>query len=181
MDFETDDHSAHQIYGVALVGTLVVPTLSDLRGERAFHIAVPSLFGALCFALVVAIDNLTVKYVFLCFGVGTIYATAPIILVYTSNLLSSPADKRAVAGAFVIAAGNSASIAGSFMWPLSDAPRYVPGFSATTAFLVVLCLTAVAVHFLNKRYPPYAPARPTQQDRTYNEDTEAKAQVDHVE
>ena len=49
--------------------------------------------------------------------------------------------------------GNSASIYGSFLWPASTGPRYVQGFATTTAFVLLLAITAQVNKFLIRRYP----------------------------
>jgi hypothetical protein len=96
------------IYCVAVVFILVIPFSSDLRNERGYHLAGSMGFGAVCFAVLIATQNRTVQYIFLCFGVGAIYASAPLALVWTSNVISWPAEKRAVTQAFVNACGEFA-------------------------------------------------------------------------
>ena len=81
--------------------------------------------------LAVSVDNNKVKYAFLCFAVGSVYAACPLTLLWVSKVMPHPAEKRGVAIAIVNSLGNSASIYGSFLWPSKDAPRYVPGFSTT--------------------------------------------------
>jgi len=72
---------------------------------------------------------------------------------WVPNVLVAPAEKRAVAIALVNALGNSASIYGVFLWPKSDAPRYIPGFSATTIFMALIGIAAQVMMFLLKKYP----------------------------
>ena len=72
-------------------------------------------------------------------------------------MIAFPAEKRAVAIALVNSLGNSASIYGVFLWPSQDAPRYVPGFSATTVWMFALGCTALIMQWLVKRYPIEAP------------------------
>jgi hypothetical protein len=49
--------------------------------------------------------------------------------------------------------GNCASIYGVFLWPKTDAPRYIPGFSATTVFMGLIVILAQVMGFLIKKYP----------------------------
>lgn len=121
------------IYAVAVAMILIIPISSDLRKERGFHLAGAMGIAAVSFIAIVAAGpaRQKVQYAFLCFGVGGIYASAPIALVWTSNIISWPAEKRAVTQAFVNAMGNSASIYGSFLWPANTAPKYTMGFSVT--------------------------------------------------
>jgi hypothetical protein len=58
-----------------------------------------------------------------------------------------------VAIAFVNGMGNCASIYGVFLWPKTDAPRYIPGFSATTVFMGGIVILAQVMAFLIKKYP----------------------------
>lgn len=71
------------------------------------------------------------RYVLLCVGAAGIWTCIPLILVWVSNVISWPAEKRAIAQAATNAAGNAASIYGAFLWPKTDAPRYFAGFGAT--------------------------------------------------
>lgn len=61
---------------------------------------------------------------------------------WVANVIDTPAEKRAVAIALVNALGNSSSIYGVFLWPSKDAPRYIPGFSATTCFMGLIAIIA---------------------------------------
>lgn len=69
------------------------------------------------------------------------------------NVIGFPAQKRAVAIAFVNGMGNCASIYGVFLWPKTDAPRYIPGFSATTVFMGLIVILAQVMAFLIRKYP----------------------------
>lgn len=46
-----------------------------------------------------------------------------------------------------------ASIYGVFLWPKTDAPRYIPGFSATTVFLFAIGVLAQVMQYLHNKYP----------------------------
>jgi hypothetical protein len=86
---------------------------------------------------------------------------------WAPNVVSRPAEKRAIAVALVNGLGNSASYAhaftldrlrlyllgekriyGSFLWPTTTAPRYVQGFATTTYVMLVSCgLLLFRTHF----------------------------------
>ena len=119
------------IYAVAFVGILFFCFLSDYRKERGHYVSITAGGAALSFIITVAVDNKKVKYAFLCFAVGCVYAACPLTLLWVSKVFQHPAEKRAVAIAIVNALGNSASIYGSFLWPTNTAPRYVQGFATT--------------------------------------------------
>ncbi|KAJ9119048.1 hypothetical protein QFC22_003539 [Naganishia vaughanmartiniae] len=141
------------IYMVAVVGIIVIPISSDRFKERPFHIAVSMAMGAVCFAVLIATQNHKVQYVFLSFGIAFIYANAPLVLVWTSNIISYPAEKRAITQAFVNAMGNSASIYGSFLWPAKTGPKYTMGFAVTLGMLAACSMGALAMRYLTNKYP----------------------------
>lgn len=46
--------------------------------------------------------------------------------------------------------GNTASIYGSYMYPSSDGPQYIPGGSANTAICVLVALLALMLRYVHK-------------------------------
>ncbi|KAK1222249.1 hypothetical protein PQX77_014882 [Marasmius sp. AFHP31] len=141
------------VYAVALVGIVTFCFISDYRKDRATYITLSSLLAGVSFIITVAVDNQKAKYAFLCFAVGGVYAACPLTLLWVSNIIDHPAEKRAVAIALVNALGNSASIYGSFLWPDSTGPRYVQGFATTTAFVLLLAILAQVLQFLVIKFP----------------------------
>ncbi|KAJ6590694.1 major facilitator superfamily domain-containing protein [Mycena vulgaris] len=141
------------IYAVALVGILAFCFMSDIRKERGNYITAAACLSGISFIIVVAVDDKKVKYAFLCFAVAGIYAACPLTLMWVSNIIDHPAEKRAVAIAFVNALGNSASIYGSFLWPSATGPRYIQGFTVTTVFVFLLAILAQVNKLLLKKFP----------------------------
>lgn len=119
------------IYGVAVVSIIMFCFLSDWKKERALFVSIAAAIAAVSFIITASVSSLKVKYAFLCFAVGGVYAASPLTLLWVSSVFRYPAEKRAVAIAIVNALGNCASIYGSFLWPSEDAPAYVPGFATT--------------------------------------------------
>lgn len=70
-----------------------------------------------------------------------------------SHVLGAPAEKRAIAIALINALGNGSSIYGSFLWPDSDAPRYLIGFGTTTAWMGGICVGALVFAWLFNKFP----------------------------
>ena len=68
------------IYVVALVCILTFCFLSDIYRDRANFITAASMMAGVAFIITVAVDNHKVKYAFLCFGVGGVYAACPLSL-----------------------------------------------------------------------------------------------------
>ncbi|KAK7041458.1 hypothetical protein VNI00_009324 [Paramarasmius palmivorus] len=141
------------IYMVALVFILAFCFTSDIRKERGNYVTIASLVAGVSFIITVAVNDNHVKYAFLCFAVGGVYAACPLTLLWVSSVIDHPAEKRAVAIAFVNGLGNSASIYGSFLWPTKTGPRYVQGFATTTAFVLMLAVMAQVFKLLLKKFP----------------------------
>lgn len=141
------------LYACAFVFILTAAFLSDYYKNKPMFITGFATLGCICFIVCVASTNHMVQYVFIIFGLGSIYCICPLTLIWVPNVIAFPAQKRAVAIAFVNAMGNSASIYGVFLWPKTDAPRYIPGFSATTIFMALIAIGAQVMAFLVKKYP----------------------------
>ena len=123
------------IYSVAFIGIVMFGFLSDWKKERALFISIGAAIAAFSFIITASVGSPKVKYAFLCFAIGGVYAAAPLTLLWISSVFRYPAEKRAVGIALVNAMGNSASIYGSFLWPSEDAPAYLPGFTTITYVL----------------------------------------------
>jgi hypothetical protein len=104
---------------------------SDYRKDRGHHLAACGLVSTACFAGIMGTTNTTAQYVLLCFAAAGIWCAIPLILIWVSNVIVWPAEKRAIAQAATNAAGNLASIYGAFLWPSKDAPKYFTGFGTT--------------------------------------------------
>ncbi|KAJ1561486.1 hypothetical protein HK405_003786 [Cladochytrium tenue] len=140
-------------YLVAAVFIIGLGFLSDRTGERALVISSATAMAAICFVVDLTSYNTHVQYAFLCFAIGGVWASCFLVLVYLSNVIAWPSEKRAVSQAFVNAMGNSASIYGSFLWADYTAPRYRPGFSTTIAMLLACSAATLLLRYLVGRYP----------------------------
>jgi len=92
---------------------------------------------------------------------------------WVPNTIADPAQKRAAAIALVNALGNTSSIYGVFLWPKADAPQYVPGFSATTVWMALICILAPIAGWAFKKHERSAPDAETVMA------AEAQAQKEH--
>ncbi|KAI9329897.1 major facilitator superfamily domain-containing protein [Zopfochytrium polystomum] len=140
-------------YTVAAIAIVTLGLYSDKIGERALIIAGCTAVATVSFAVDVASYDNHVRYAFLCFAVAGVWTSCMLTLVYLSNTIVWPSEKRAVSQAFVNAMGNSASIYGSFLWPDSTKPRYVQGFSTTIAFLATASVTSLVLRYFVNKYP----------------------------
>jgi hypothetical protein len=78
-----------------------------------------------------------------------------IIIAWVANSFPRPLVKRSAAIATANMIGNTATIYGSYMWPSSSGPRYVPGGSATAVVAVLVAVLAWVIRMvhatMNKR------------------------------
>ena len=73
------------LYACAFVFILAAAWGSDHYQNKPMFISGLALFGTVCFIICVASTNHMVQYVFIIFGLGCIYATCPLILIWVSN------------------------------------------------------------------------------------------------
>ena len=78
------------IYMVALIGIVVFGFVSDWRKERGNYITIASTIACVSFIVVVASNNNRVKYTFLCFAVGAVYAACPLTILVCSSFSVIP-------------------------------------------------------------------------------------------
>lgn len=48
---------------------------------------------------------------------------------------------------------NQYDCSGSYIWPSSSAPKYIPGFSVSIALMACCIASAFAIMMLTKKYP----------------------------
>ncbi|KLT38881.1 MFS general substrate transporter [Cutaneotrichosporon oleaginosum] len=131
------------IYVVALIISVTLGFVADKTRQKAYVVAGGATLATVSFVLVAAVPNDKVKYTFLCFGGGGVWTCVPVFLSWMVTMFDGR-EKRAVCIALINGFGNTASIYGSFFWPSHTKPKYIMGFSLTTAFsgvalIAVLC------------------------------------------
>lgn len=73
-----------------------------------------------------------------------------IIVSWLANSFPRPLVKRSSAIAIGNCIANAASIYGSYMYPKSDGPRYIPGSGANAAICLVIICLAIVLRFVHK-------------------------------
>jgi len=141
------------IYVVASVILNIVSWSSDRTQDRRWHITASLGLGFICAVICAAVQQPTVRYVFVCFLAAGIWSALPLILSWTSAIISLPAEKRAIVLALVNAFGNFSSVYGSRIWPTTDAPHYHIGFGTTAGFLGAGMLLAAVMPLLHRLVP----------------------------
>ncbi|CAG8962346.1 hypothetical protein HYFRA_00005402 [Hymenoscyphus fraxineus] len=141
------------VYIVATVVLNIVAYSADRCNERRYHISAALALGFVCSIVCVAVPNLTVRYVMLCFVAAGIWTALPLILAWVSSTINLPAEKRAICLAIINAVGNLSSVYGSRIWPNHTAPRYTIGWAVTAAFLGAGMILALLIPVLIKVIP----------------------------
>ncbi|KAJ5459529.1 uncharacterized protein N7458_001081 [Penicillium daleae] len=141
------------IYGVAFVCTAITAYFSDkIPGWRGLVIACWLTFSLICSIIVCAVYNFTARYVLLVLMAAGLWATNAGTLAFASSAFSGMHPQaRGVSLALVNALGNLAQIYGSYLFPDSDHPKYIKGFSVISAMLVVGIVVFSGLHIWFRR------------------------------
>lgn len=142
------------IWMVGAVFLIVLSYTADRTRDRRWHVAGCFTLSFVCTIVCIAVSNSKVLYAMLCFYIAGLYTALPLILNWTSEVISLPAEKRAVVVALVNSVGNLSAVYGSRLWPASDGPAFVKGFATVGAFTGFGALLAagipVLLHYLPK-------------------------------
>jgi MFS family permease len=141
------------IYGVAFVCTAVTGYFTDkVPNKRGLIIACWLSVSVLCSIIICAVYNFTARYVLLVIMASGLWCTNALSLSYASSTFGSlPNETRAISLALVNAMGNLASIYGAYLFPSTDAPKYIMGFSVISALCAVSVVTYAVLHIVLKR------------------------------
>ncbi|KAJ5650990.1 uncharacterized protein N7484_004713 [Penicillium longicatenatum] len=141
------------IYGAAFVATGFTSYFSDkVPNWRGLIIACWLTFSLICSIIVCAVYNYTARYVLLVLMACGLWATNGGTLAYASSAFAGMHPKaRGVSLALVNAMGNLAQIYGSYLFPDSDSPKYIMGFSVISAMLALGVVVFSALHIWFRR------------------------------
>lgn len=143
------------IYGVAFICTALtgyfVDKIPDYRGLVIACWLVVSTIGAIIFCVVY---NFTARYVLLVIMASGLWATNALSLSYASSTFGVlPNETKAICLAFVNAMGNLAQIYGAYLFPSTDAPKYIMGFAVISSMCVLSVGVYAMLHVMLRRYP----------------------------
>lgn len=82
---------------------------------------------------------------------ATYPGTDQIILSWIANSFPRPLVKRSASIAIANMIGNTATIYGSYMYPSSSGPQYIPGGSTNAVVCLVVASLALVLRFVHKR------------------------------
>ncbi|KAK0638979.1 major facilitator superfamily domain-containing protein [Cercophora newfieldiana] len=136
-------------FGTFLVSVAVTFT-SAKTADRSLHIFGLMVFAAVGNAIATGSSVLGARFfaMFL-MPMGAVPAYQ-ILLAWISNSFPRPLVKRSSALAIANMVGNTASIYGSYMYPASDAPQYVPGGSANAVICLLVASLGIALRYVHK-------------------------------
>lgn len=136
---------------------IAVPTAifaDKIYAYRPMLCATALTLGALFCALSAGIYAYIPRYVFLVFINSMIWTANPLALSYASVSMG-PLDPetRAVSLALVNSMGNLAQIYGSYLFPSTDAPKYLTGFGSYAGLLALGAAIYASAFFLLRKSP----------------------------
>lgn len=143
------------LYVVALIIAVPVCWYADKISPYRPVIAAISLgIGAVFCALTAGIRQYTARYVFLCFVNSAAWTAAPLGLSFSATSLAScDPETRAISLAIIVICGTCGQFWGTALYPASDAPAYLTGFSACSALLAVSAALYLLAFVMLRRFP----------------------------
>lgn len=137
-------------FATFLVSILVTYT-SSKTGDRSIHILLLMLVAAVGNAIATGSSSTAARFVAMfLMPIGAVSAYQ-IIVSWVANSFPRPLVKRSATIAICNMIGNTASIYGSYMYPSSAAPQYVPGGSANAVISVGVGLLALILRWIHIR------------------------------
>ncbi|KAI9736697.1 MAG: hypothetical protein M1834_000901 [Cirrosporium novae-zelandiae] len=135
--------------------SLLVTWTSGKTGDRSIHIM--CLMTISCVGCIICVATTVVGARFFAMFLMPMGAVSAyqIIVAWVANSFPRPLVKRSACIAIANMIANTASIYGSYMWPSSDSPRYIPGGAATAVLTVLVAVETFALRVwhirINKR------------------------------
>ncbi|KAH7189616.1 major facilitator superfamily domain-containing protein, partial [Fusarium flagelliforme] len=110
--------------------------------ESTWHITISKIVATFGFVLACATMNVGARYFAMCvFTIGT-YGVNSILLAWVGNTCGQTKEKKASALALANVSATLSLIWTPYLWPKSDAPRYIMPLAASAAFAVA-CIAGV--------------------------------------
>ncbi|KAL3421227.1 allantoate permease [Phlyctema vagabunda] len=137
-------------FGTFLVSLLVTFT-SGRTNDRSLHIIVLMLIACIGNVIAVATTRTGPRFFAMFLMPMGAVSAFQIILSWIANSFPRPLVKRSASIAICNMIGNCANIYGSYMYPKSAGPQYLPGGSANSAVCLLVALLALALRIILKR------------------------------
>ncbi|KAF4940211.1 MFS transporter prlL [Colletotrichum fructicola] len=146
------------IFGVAFVCTAITGYFADQHSKwRGLILGAWTAVAMICSIIICVVYNFTARYALLVIMASGLWASNGLALSYASVSFGDMANEtRAISLAFVNAMGNLAQIYGAYLFPSSDAPKYLMGFGVISGLCFTGVASYVALHiFLRKKNLQY--------------------------
>ncbi|CAG7934088.1 unnamed protein product [Penicillium olsonii] len=135
--------------------SLLVTWTSGKTNDRSIHIMCLMMVSVVGGIICTVTTNIGAKFFAMFLMPMGAVSAYQIIIAWVANSFPRPLVKRSAAIAVANMIGNTASIYGSYMWPASSGPRYIPGGSATAAIAFLVAVLAFVIRLvhahMNKR------------------------------
>lgn len=139
------------VWIATFLASLAVTYTSGRFADRSIHIICLMLISVVGNIIAVATLNTGARFFamfLLPIGAVTAYQ---IILAWVANSFPRPLVKRSACISVANLVGNSANIYGSYMYPSSDGPRYLPGGAATAGIALLVAFLALVARIVLQR------------------------------
>ncbi|TIA88206.1 hypothetical protein E3P99_02748 [Wallemia hederae] len=138
------------IYVFGIIATFVAAWLSDHFMRRGVFCIIGFVISGIGFIIMLSVNNEGGKLFSLFLMVsGTNICNAGLLSWFGANY--APLYKRAFAVGLIVMLGNIGGLVSSFIYPASDAPKFIPGHSYCLALAVVGCAMSAALRYAMKR------------------------------
>ncbi|KAI1498133.1 major facilitator superfamily domain-containing protein [Biscogniauxia marginata] len=138
-------------YICACIISLLLAWSSGRFHERTWHITIGFAIAIVGFVTAASTLDVVGRYIACFIFPAGAYSVNSIIVGWTATTLSQSQEKKAVALAMSNVSGQIAQIYGAYLWPESDGPRYVIGFSASAAFSLLSLSSCWIMRYQLKR------------------------------
>lgn len=141
------------IFGIAFVSTAITGYFADKYSKwRGLILGVWMTVAMLCAIIICVVYDFKARYALLVIMASGLWASNGLALSYASvSFGSMPNETKAISLAFVNAMGNLAQIYGAYLFPSSDAPKYILGFGIISGLCFTGIVSYVVLHFLLRR------------------------------
>ncbi|KAI9929534.1 hypothetical protein ASPWEDRAFT_51911 [Aspergillus wentii DTO 134E9] len=139
------------VWIVTFLVSLVVTWTSGRSNDRGLHIIALMIVSVVGCIICTATTNIGARFFAMFLMPMGAVSAYQIIIAWIANSFPRPLVKRSAAIATANMLGNTASIYGSYMWPSSSGPQYIPGGSATAAVALLVAIIAFIIRLVHKR------------------------------
>lgn len=137
------------VWFATFVFSIIVTWTSSRTKDRSIHIICLMLIAAVGNAIATATTSIGARFFAMFLMPMGAVSAYQIIVSWVANSFPRPLVKRSVAIAIGNMIGNTASIYGSYMYPSSESPRYIPGGTANTVVCLLVVALALVLRFVH--------------------------------